>query len=182
MGKQYIPWGVAAGGGGGGGYTQKQTQGNDTDNNGIATSDSSNFALASSFVASSSYGLKKVSVRLKKTGTPAYNIVAEIWSDAAGVPSAIIGSASTTVIDVTTLTGSYADYEFIFPSDIALTNGTKYHVVIRPDAVTSDASNYLNWSGNPAGSGTHFGENKATLVWGLVQASMDGSLTTFSSP
>lgn len=170
----------AAASAGGGGFTSKQSQGNDTDSNDF--SDGSTTYMSSSFTASSSYSIKKVAVRLKKTGTPAQTIVAEIWTDAATLPVLITGSTSTTTLDTTTVTTSFAAYEFTFPSDIAVTSGTRYHVVLHRTVGTGDGSNNLSWSGNPAGTEVQNRAADPGVSWVQAQASMDGSVILYSSP
>lgn len=159
----------------GGGFVQQQTQGNDSDYNSF--SDGTRQTIAGSFVASSSYGLRKVAVRLLKTGSPTVTMVAKIYNNSANLPTTQTGSDSTTVLDATTITGSYASYEFTFPSDISLTNGTKYHVALVPSGI-GDSSNYIRFSGNPSGTGEQTQDIAGT--WSNVQSSMDASITTYS--
>lgn len=160
----------------GGGFTQKQTQGNDTDQNHCGDSVTSH--LASSFTAASSYSVAKATVRLKKTGAPTFSIVARLYNNGTG-PGSQIGADSVETLAATTVTTSYADYDFTWASPIAVTNATRYWLVMFISA-SGDNSNYVQWAGNPSGTESQYGMQ--SLVWTLVQSSMDGSLTLFSSP
>lgn len=157
-------------------YTQKQTQGNDADSNWLSFA-SGHLYLASSFVASSSYSLRRVLVDLLKTGAPTFNITARIYSDSSDSPGSQLGSTSTTVQAASGLTGSFAAYEFVFPSDIALTNGTKYWVVLVASAL-GDGSNFVRWAGNPSGTLKQKDSGDGS-AWTLVQSNMDGTISTF---
>jgi hypothetical protein len=77
--------------------------------------------------------LSKVTLNLKKTGSPTGNLTVEIQSDTANAPSGSV--LYTTTIDSATLTTSYADYS-ITPN-ISVTAGTKYHVCLKGQAAWS---------------------------------------------
>lgn len=162
--------------GGGGGFTQMQTQGNDTDQNHVG--DSSTLHLASSFTAVSAYSVAKAKVRLKKNGTPTFTLIAKLYTNGTG-PDSQTGADSVETLAATSITTSYADYEFTWSSPIAVSNGTRYWLVLFISAF-GDNSNYVQWAGNPSGTESQWGNNSS--VWSQVQASMDGSLTLYKTP
>lgn len=161
---------------GGGGFTQKQTQGNDTDKNDIG--DGSTLELASSFTASSGYSIAKVRVRLKKTGTPTFTIIARLYNNGTG-PGTQNGADSVETLTASTLTTSYADVDFTWASPMALTNATRYWISMRASGHTN-ASNMVSWAGNPLGTESQWGRDAG--LWTLTQALMDGTLTTYTTP
>jgi hypothetical protein len=167
---------------GGGGYTQIQTQGNDTDNNGLSTS-GVNRILYSSFVTATGDAITKIRVRLLKVGSPTFNIQCKLYTDSggSGPTSTQLGVTSTETLGSATLTTSYADYEFTFSPGLSVANGTKYWVAMVASA-DGDGSNFVRWSGNPAGTGQQWRTGIDFSNSAEVQASMDGSLTTFKTP
>lgn len=159
-------------------FTQRQTQGNDTDQNHVG--DSTTLHLGSSFTAAASYSVSKATVRLQKTGAPSFTMVARIYSDTGGSgPGTQIGADSVETLSATTVTASYANYDFTWSSPIALTNGTRYWLVMFVSA-NGDNSNYCQWAGNPSGTESQYAYQGVS--WVQVQAGMDGTATLFSSP
>lgn len=169
------------GGGGGGGYTQIQTQGNDTDNNGLSTT-GGNQILYSSFVTSAGDSITKIRVRFLKVGSPTFNIVLRLYTDSggSGPTSTQVGADSIETLAASSVTGSYANYDFTF-SALSVSNATKYWAAAVASGV-GDGSNFIRWSGNPAGTGQQWRTDISLAGGTEVQASMDGSLTTFKTP
>lgn len=158
-------------------------------------------ALAQGFTPANSLPVTRVSLSLKKTGTPAGNITVEIWSSSTG-PSAIIGTASA-AIAASTLTTSYVTYNFDFSAPLSLVAGTLYYIVLKTSAGI-DASNYIVWqtSAGAAAGGNAYKMNgsnvwstngtpgqiytEQTYTWGLWQPMrsiwVDTTLTASFTP
>jgi hypothetical protein len=66
------------------------------------------------------------------------NLVAEIYSDSAGVPGSLLATSSN--FDVSVLTGSFVTYTFTFSSCPTLNNGTTYHLIFDPSGITFSGS------------------------------------------
>jgi hypothetical protein len=99
--------------------------------------------LAQSFKPAYSLPIARVALSLKKTGTPTGNIWIELWSDAPGSPSAQLLSDSA-VIDISTLTGAFASYNFDFAVPIPVVAGTTYYIVLQASNAIDGAS-YAQW-------------------------------------
>lgn len=105
--------------------------------------DSARRRLATYFVASASYTIDQVLVRLQRVGSPTFDLTCNIRSTTSNRPGSII-SSSTTTINAASLATSYADYTFNGLS-AALTSGTTYWVELSTSAVGS-FSNYVQWA------------------------------------
>lgn len=96
--------------------------------------------------------LEKVGVELRKTGSPNALVKAALYAHSgtygsSSVPTGSPLETSTTIINSSsTLTTSYAFYNFTFASTTQLTADTKYCVVVYVDSGTVDASNYIRGS------------------------------------
>ena len=92
-------------------------------------------SLAQEFTASSSGTICKASLRLKKSGDTGNNPTLQvcIYSDESDVPNAIIGTCSTNIVNVNSLTTSYADVEFT-GIEAAVVNSSKYHIAVASSA------------------------------------------------
>ncbi len=97
--------------------------------------------IAQSFIATSTAALNKVSVYIKKVGSPANDITLHITTDNSGKPNktdianAVIKNSSVG------LSLSWIDVSFATPPN--LTNGSKYWIVLDYD--TNSSSNYWVW-------------------------------------
>jgi hypothetical protein len=102
-------------------------------------------AAGTSWTSSASAGtLTKVQFRLRTNGSPSGNAVAKLYAHTGtygtdGTPTGSVLATSENV-DVTSLTGSYADTAFEFNDKYALSNSTYYFIVVE---FTGDASNYI---------------------------------------
>ena len=99
--------------------------------------------LAQSFKPDYSLPIARVALTLRKAGTPTGSIWVEIWSGSTGSPSAQLLSDST-VVDISTLTGSSVSYNFDFAIPIPVVAGTTYHIVLQGNN-TIDGANYAEW-------------------------------------
>ncbi len=99
--------------------------------------------LAQSFKPDYSLPVARIALSLKKTGTPTGNIWVELWSDSPGSPDAQLLSDSA-VIDISTLTGAFASYNFDFATPIPVVAGTTYYVVLQASNAIDGAS-YAQW-------------------------------------
>lgn len=138
--------------------------------------------LAQGFTPDYSYPVARVTLSLKKTGTPTGNLSAEIWSASAGnAPSAIIATASANV-DVSTLTGSFANVNFDFAEPPPVVAGTLYFLVLRGTNAI-DGANYAEWehsgSNNYDGGGPYKGD--ATPSFTVNGTSDQSFLTRYQS-
>ena len=94
----------------------------------------SKYGIASKLVASTSYTLGRIELRLNKIGSPVYNLYVQICADnGVGAPGAIIGSASSPV----PASGLGTDTLISFnPLATGLVSGTTYWVVLFGDNAT----------------------------------------------
>jgi hypothetical protein len=99
---------------------------------------------AVAFTPTISGQVARVDIPLVRSGSaigPAYNYLIGIWSDNAGLPFNLMGSATTVVfLDIST---SMAWYSFNFSTPATVTAGTKYYVTFY--RTSADAENYLSW-------------------------------------
>ena len=85
----------------------------------------------------------KVTLRLKKVGSPTGTMYVEIWDDSGGEPGSKIGDVGSK--DVSSLTTDYIDYTFTPGSKIKLDLDTDYWLVVHYNG--GDSSNYISWLG-----------------------------------
>lgn len=118
--------------------------------------------FSQSFDPSSSGALQSARLRLRlATGTPTGNIFYRLYDDNSGEPGNLI--ASSDALDVTTLTGSFADYTLDFSTNPNISNGTTYHLVFDPSGLTGAFT--ISLQGD-------FGGN--SFAGGIVHESTDG--------
>src|SRR3990167_271353 len=99
--------------------------------------------LAQGFKPDYALPIARVTLKLKKTGSPTGNIWVEIWSDSGSAPSAQLVSDSA-VIDISTLTGSFASYNFDLSASVPVVSGTQYYIVLQGDNAINGAD-YAEW-------------------------------------
>jgi hypothetical protein len=144
------------------------------------------YGIAQSCKPDATGDIYSIKFQLLKVALPTGAISVEIWShDAAeygvaGEPLALIAT-STTSLDCGDLTGSYAEYEFLFAAGTELTSGTAYCVVLWSN--NGDVSNYIRvqrndtsvHDGNYSDYVTSWGANSARDLWfELYEASGGG--------
>lgn len=78
---------------------------------------------------------------LKKTGSPAGTLTAQLYSDSAGAPASVLAT-STTSLAASSLTASSAGYEFVFNPPPAVSGSTAYHVCLTYSG-SNDGTNYV---------------------------------------
>jgi hypothetical protein len=98
--------------------------------------------VAGSFTPASSYTLTKVALYLLKVSAPTFQITVSIYSDSSDVPNVAIATATTTIDSSTLSTSAYGWFEVLFDG-IALTSGTKYHIVAYVSSYST--TNYVRW-------------------------------------
>lgn len=91
---------------------------------------------AQSFRVTSTFDLANAAMQLKKEGTPTGNMYFLLTPDAAGVPSSTI-IASTTNLDVSTLTTAYLWHKLAFQTTSSIATGTTYWIIASGTAVES---------------------------------------------
>lgn len=97
--------------------------------------------VSQSFFAQS-VDFSDIILSVKTVSSPSDNIYIEIQTDNAGVPSGtVVTNGTSNNVPYTSLTGSFADITFTFASVPELTEGTKYHAVVKRTGAT-DAVNY----------------------------------------
>jgi len=110
--------------------------------------------LGMGFLAPRAIGtVSKVTLSLKKTGSPTGNIFVEIQTNASGAPSnTIVTNGTSANVDVSTLTTSFSfTYDFTFATPPTLTAGTTYHIVLKGDYLVSTI-NYASWENDQNGT------------------------------
>lgn len=127
--------------------------------------DATHTGLGQTFKPLKSLPLKRVTLPLKKVGSPVGNVWVEIWTTSGGTPSAQTGTDSA-VIAAAGLTTSFADKDFDFTTPIPLVAGTTYAIVLQGDFAVSGA-NYVvvnRSSSNSYSDGAPF-KHDAGVVW-----------------
>jgi hypothetical protein len=72
------------------------------------------------------------------------NLVCEIWTDSSGTPGTLLETSSP--LDVSTLTGSAANYTFTFSGSTILNYGSVYHLILNFSGVTYGSLALINIS------------------------------------
>lgn len=103
--------------------------------------------------------LTKVSINLKRTGSPSGNVFSYLYSDnGSGAPSSLLASGSS--VSASSLSTSSSSVDFTFSYEI--TSGTKYHIVIYYYS-TFSTSNFVivtcDTSGGYSGGVAHRGSS-----------------------
>jgi len=141
--------------------------------------------ISHSFVAGSSYTLTQLAVKIYKNGSPTDSITAAIYDgeETFHTPVNSLGE-STNSVDLSTLSttpGAYVNFTF---AGVALTNGTRYHVILKRSTVgdpnypgwrtdTSSQSQYQRYSAD-GGSWADTGGLGATIQ-GTFKTYIDGA-------
>lgn len=129
-------------------------------------------AFGQGFISPVTKPLSKVTVKLKKTGTPTGNVwielyLAEVGGLTPGVPTGGVLATSNT-LNATMVSGSATDYEFTFASEYTLTATTQYCIVLQGD-YTITGSDYVTTYGkdttNPYANGIFSVYSSATAQW-----------------
>jgi len=117
--------------------------------------------VAASFTPGASCPVGLVSVGLSKSGTPA-SLTGAIYSDSGG-PNTLLSSSHT--FDTSGVSACTADNAFFdFASEITLTAGTKYWLVLKKTG-SYDNSNKWNWCGT--GPTTGNAAQNSSASWSL---------------
>lgn len=124
-----------------------------------ATFDDGADALAQGFQLGSSESVAAIYLWLKKTGSPTGNLQVKIQSDNSGDPSGSNLGASDTVA-VTSLTTSYGWILFTFPTPVALSASTQYHIVLETSGGQSPI-NFVEWGADGSAPSYADGEMKS---------------------
>lgn len=162
-------------------YTLKDSQ--TTDNDFWTNGNGGRTYLGTSFTAGSSYTLHRVELKLNILNSPVGPIYCDIYNDdGAGLPNVVLGTATNTV-DSAALptTADYSSrWEF---TGLALTSGTKYHIVIHGTGTNNGygAGGGVQWRDNTGGAA---GQNVSTDLDGVapfsvVSASSQGDFNTY---
>lgn len=117
--------------------------------------------VAQSFTPSVSASLARISLNLKKTGSPS-DLTIKVVSDNAGKPSNTV--LATGIITASSVTSSYGFADAALDSTPALVAGTKYWI-IATNAVS--ATNYFTW-GLDTNGGYTGGAAKYSSNWNLA--------------
>lgn len=121
------------------------------------------FKVAQSFTATSSGTLPRVTIRAKKVGTPAGNLVVAI---ASGTPDNTIAT-STTSISAANLTTSFADIDYLF-SSANITAGQTYYIVVSVGSWTAGSYYVIERGGNIYADGTGSEYTTSTYAWNNI--------------
>lgn len=106
------------------------------------------------FKHASQFIIQDVIFALKKNGAPTGNIKMKIYAvDGAHKPTGPALEESTTLLDISTLTGNYANITFTFPGVYVFAANTEYAAVIEESGVMSwpDLNNNVYYGNNSAG-------------------------------
>lgn len=108
--------------------------------------------IAVQFTQSGARSIKRVALRLKKTGTIASDklLTLTIETDSSGAPSGTaLGNAT---ILANSVGATYDWYDFVFTAPVDVANSTVYHLVLTSNYTASD-TNYISWQGLTVASG-----------------------------
>ena len=113
---------------------------------------------ADDFTPSFDRTIKNVTYSLKKAGVPTGNVRCVIeGDDGGGLPDGVPIATSTTLLDITTITGAYVSYEFDFATTAKIVAGTKYWFILEYESpvgisdATAEVTNIqVNDGANPA--------------------------------
>jgi len=118
--------------------------------------------------AASGYTAKRISVRLKKVGSPTFSYKYYICTNNATGPKPNTCTAVSASVSAGDLTTSFADYTVDYPTGYAIADSTRYWIAIIPDAIgNGDASNHVMWESSGTGDENTSATN-TTLVWGAA--------------
>jgi hypothetical protein len=130
--------------------------------------------VSQSFKPSATAVINKVSLKLKKTGSPA-NPTVYILADNSGKPSKTVLASGT--LSANLVTGSYGFVDIALTSNPSLTLNTTYWIMVHSTSL--DNSNYWYWS-NDSATGYNGGSPKwssnwqaNTPVWTSVSGDLD---------
>jgi hypothetical protein len=99
--------------------------------------------------AASGYTVKRVSVRLKKVGSPTFTITVNICTNNETGPKPNTCTAIGTLA-ASGLTTSFVDYTVDYATGYAIADSTRYWIALMPDAV-GDSSNHVMWESSATG-------------------------------
>ncbi len=120
---------------------------------------------AQSFSTSKNVYSPKISVNIKKVGTPTDDIILEIQTDSSGKPSGtLVHENASVALDSSEISASFSYVDFDFPWNVRLNATTTYHIVMRRTA-SRDSSNIIRWSvksGNAYSGGSQNERNSGT--------------------
>jgi len=163
-------------------YTSKNAQA------GTGASYAFNFAggrnAAVSFAANGTYSPRRITVSLKKTGTPTATISFRIYQDA-GESTSITAPKTTALITPSAtlssgdFTTDYADYtvDITALETAELTNANIYWLDI---VGTTSSSNYISWQYSSSGSEEQDYEDEPVVTWVQNDTSTTGNFTIWS--
>jgi hypothetical protein len=98
-----------------------------------------NTIIGMSFTPTISAPVTRISFLLKKIGAPTGNIWMTIGNDGADPTASLRGSQSSNV-DVSTLSGSYTQVNFTFPTPVFVTGGVKVWALLNGDYTVSSSN------------------------------------------
>jgi len=128
--------------------------------------------VAGSFTPASSYTLTKVALYLLKTSAPTSLITVHIYSDSSGSPSSLLATSTTTIDSSTLSTSTYGWFEVLFDG-IALTSGTKYHIVAYVSSYSSTNYIRMGYYGTVTGQTVKYSANATSWITEDSTAQLD---------
>lgn len=135
---------------------------------------STRYRLAGSWTTSEAYCLCKITVGVKKTGSPSGTLSLKIYdTDGSNYPGTALGTGTETLTK-DDLTTSFADKTFTFSSCVNLSTTTQYWVSLESDTL-NDVSNYFHLQYNASGTGVLVGY---TTSW----SNLDGTARVYMRP
>lgn len=127
---------------------------------------STNQYIATLFSASASYSAARVYLWIKKYGSPG-DLTAEIWSNNAGAPFALLTSATLTASSITDVLSIWN----MFPvTSQALVSGTAYWVVLHAASADTTLDHWeigVNSAGSPTSKISSNGSSWSAVTWSM---------------
>jgi hypothetical protein len=109
------------------------------------------------------YELGRVRLYLQRTGVPAAwtnGVWAEIWTDAAGLPNALVAGAVSNYRTPTAIRDDAPEWvDFIFATPVTISAATTYHVVLNGDFGVG--ANLIDWQYYDSGVGSTSSQDNA---------------------
>ena len=131
---------------------------------------------AQTFTATANYSISGVAIKVLRTGAAPGVLTVSLRDVLAGVPTGIDLAVGTTDADVLTDLGTGEWVHIAFTSDVALTNGVVYSMVIR--CLTGGVANYIEWRYDVTGAYAG-GQACNSINGGIAWAALGGGAWDF---
>ena len=98
---------------------------------------------------------------LKAVGAPTGTVTAYLYSDNSGVPGTLLNTSEYNLAATALSTSTWYWHEFWFPTHVAITFGSVYHLVLKYTG-TNDSTNYVILNANATGTVSGYSSSGST--------------------